>query len=65
MNEIVQNRLLTINDVLKFLNIKRTAFYTLRKTGKFPKPVFINDNQKGQRWSEEQVLNYIKKQTLI
>lgn len=52
-------KLLTISDVLERLLIKRTAFYELRKKGIFPNPINVTGSQKGQRWLEEDVDNFV------
>lgn len=53
--------LLTINDVLKKLQIKRTTFYYLRQCGAFP-PASVNvtGTFKGMRWTEDDVDEYLQ-----
>lgn len=59
------NELLTANEVMELLCIKRTTFYKYLKTKKLPAPINILNSQKGHRWTLEQIEKFIKKQQEI
>lgn len=55
--------LLTANDVMELLGIKRTTFYKYLKVKKLPTPaVNVTGTKKGNRWTKEQIETFIRKQ---
>lgn len=52
-------KMMTAKDVMEALQISTTAFWRIRKNGKFPAPS-ININRKLQRWSEKDIQSYLK-----
>lgn len=53
-------RLLSISEILEILQIKKTTFYYLRKSGAFPAAISVTKSQRNQRWRQEDVEEFIE-----
>lgn len=53
-------KLLSISEVLEILQIKRTTFYYLRKSGAFPAAISVTGSQRNQRWRKDDVEEFIE-----
>ena len=53
-------KLLSISEILEILQIKRTTFYLLRKSGAFPAAISVTGSQRNQRWRKEDVEEFIE-----
>lgn len=53
-------KLLSISEILEILQIKRTTFYYLRKSGAFPAVISVTGSQRNQRWRKEYVEEFIE-----
>lgn len=59
-NSWATKKLLSIAEILEILQIKRTTFYYLRKSGAFPAAISITGSQRNQRWRKEDVEEFIE-----
>ncbi len=53
-------KLLSISEILKILQVKRTTFYYLRKSGAFSATISVTGSQRNQRWRKEDVEEFIE-----
>ncbi len=59
-NSWATKKLLSIAEILEILQIKRTTFYYLRKSGAFPAAISVTGSQRNQRWRKEDVEEFIE-----
>lgn len=59
-NSWATKKLLSIAEILEILQIKRTTFYYLRKSGAFPAAISITGSQRTQKWRQEDVEEFIE-----
>lgn len=47
--------LLKLVEVLELLKVSRKTFYTMRRTGSFPRPILVG---KRERWNKDQIIEW-------